>query len=64
VVWYYRADCERSEERGGEEELLADIDREEIERSSLRDVERANGSYGSNFFGGKLAHRLVARIWR
>ena len=35
VVWYYRADCEKSEE-----ELRADIDQEEVEHSSFEEVEQ------------------------
>jgi hypothetical protein len=34
VVWYCRADCEKSEG-----ELRADIDQEEIENSSFKEVE-------------------------
>ena len=34
VVWYYRADCQKSEE-----ELRADIDQPELEHSSFKEVE-------------------------
>jgi hypothetical protein len=34
VVWYYRADCQKSEE-----ELRADIDQQELEHSSFEEAE-------------------------